>query len=157
MHARFHSQLARFNQHRFSPATPDGDLTAEMEIEYEMRVSERNLVERERRAVMPTAEQAPSAAPEFTVWLDDLRATASMQDKALYPWLADHSTLDDLRWFISQEAMGDPGFGNLVAMTRVKLPTPAKLALGYNEGMGDERIAVHWVIPEVVAALFLTP
>jgi hypothetical protein len=157
LHDRFHSQLARFNQQRFSPATPEGDLTAEMELEYEMRISERNFVERERRAVAPTAEQAPVEATQFTAWLDDLRATASTQDEVLYPWLAEHSTLDDLRWFISQEAMGDPGFGDLMAMTRVTLPPRAKLAVAYNEATGDERIAARWVLREIVAALFLSP
>jgi len=157
LHDRFHSQLARFNLRRFSPSTPETDLNAEIEAEYEMRISERNFVERERRAVMSTAEQAPTAPPAFAAWLEDLRTTATTQDEALYPWLAEHSTPDDLRWLITQEAMGDPGFGDLVAMTRVKLPARAKLALAYTEYAARERATSWWTMPEIVAALFLTP
>lgn len=47
-------------------------------------------------------------------------------------WLAEQATLDQIRWFFEQEAAGEAGFDDLVAMTQVKLPKLPKLELARN-------------------------
>ncbi|MCA8887010.1 MAG: iron-containing redox enzyme family protein, partial [Hyphomonadaceae bacterium] len=37
-----------------------------------------------------------------------------------------------MRWFVEQEAAGEAGFDDLVAMSQVKMPAPAKLELARN-------------------------
>lgn len=50
----------------------------------------------------------------------------------MFPWLASTATLEQMRWFLSQEVAGEAGFDDLVAMTQVKLPSRAKLELARN-------------------------
>ena len=50
----------------------------------------------------------------------------------MFPWLAEQASGTELRWFFEQEAAGEAGFDDLVAMTQVKLPTAPKLELARN-------------------------
>jgi len=65
------------------------------------------------------------------------------QGDALFPWLAGHASLDQLRWFLEQEIDGEAGFEDLVALTQGKLPDRAKmeLARSYWDEMGRGNVA----------------
>ena len=65
-------------------------------------------------------------------WFEALQVTGPGQDDALFPWLSADATMEELRWFLRQEAAGEAGFDDLVAMTQVKLPAKAKLELAAN-------------------------
>ena len=88
------------------------------------------------------AALAPTDPDAFVAWFEDLKQTGAGQGDALFPWLAERATLADLRWFLRQEAAGEAGFDDLVALTQVKLPTRAKLELAANYwdemGRGNE-------------------
>ena len=56
-------------------------------------------------------------------WFEALEATGPGQGDPLFPWLAEQAALDEMRWFLEQEAAGEAGFDDLVALTQVKLPT----------------------------------
>ena len=85
-----------------------------------------------REEVAEEAAAAPTDVEGFIVWFEALEADGPGQHDPLFPWLADNATPDQLRWFFEQEAAGEAGFDDLVAMTQVKLPTRPKLELARN-------------------------
>ena len=85
-----------------------------------------------RSQVSREALEAPTDPQGFIVWFEGLKATGPGQHDRLFPWLAEEADRDELRWFLSQEAAGEAGFDDLVAMTQVKLPARAKLELARN-------------------------
>ena len=97
-----------------------------------MQTLERDFIERFRLEVADLAAQAPHDADGFIAWFGELKTTGPGQYDPLFDWLAEGATLEDLRWFLRQEAAGEAGFDDLVAMTQVKLPPLAKLELARN-------------------------
>ena len=76
-------------------------------------------------------------------WFEDLENTGPGQRDPLFPWLAAHATLVQMRWFLRQEIGGEAGFDDLVALAQLRLPDRAKLELARNYwdemGRGDAR------------------
>ena len=66
-----------------------------------------------------------------------------------------------MRWFIEQEAAGEAGFDDLVALTQVKLPTAAKLELARNYwdemGRGNPRGMHGPMLDTMVQAFQVVP
>ena len=89
-------------------------------------------VEGFRTEVADEAAQVPEDADGFLDWFDGLKTRGPGQFDPLFDWLAEQATLDELRWFLRQEAAGEAGFDDLVALTQVKLPTAPKLELARN-------------------------
>src|SRR5690606_14479646 len=58
--------------------------------------------------------------------------TGPGQFDPLFEFLAERATYEQVRWFLQQEVAGEAGFDDLVALTQVRLPTPAKLELARN-------------------------
>lgn len=121
--------LAHANARRLRPRGPD-DTTDEND--HALLAWERHWLEQQRHAIAMTAAQAPTSAAGFLAWFNDLRASGPGQGDPLFPWLAEQATLEDMRWFLTQETAGEAGFDDLVALTQVKLPTRAKLELARN-------------------------
>ena len=109
---------------------PDWQRTLERDLRM-MRL-EGGFVEELRAEVIDRAAEAPTEAQAFVAWFEDLKQTGPGQGDPLFPWLAEHATRDELRWFFEQEAAGEAGFDDLVALTQVKLPVTAKLELARN-------------------------
>jgi hypothetical protein len=112
-----------------------------------MRMTEGYFVEIERARVFEDAAGAPWDAAAFVRWFEALRERGPGQGDALFPWLATRATLEQMRWFLTQEAAGEAGFDDLVALAQVKLqPVRAKLEMARNYwdemGRGSLR-AVH--------------
>jgi len=93
---------------------------------------EHAFMEELRAEVREEALAAPTDADEFVRWFEALKAVGPGQHDRLFPWLAEQASRDELRWFLSQEAAGEAGFDDLVAMTQVKMPPRAKLELARN-------------------------
>lgn len=142
----FHERLARFNARRLAPALIDEHWIDGIYAELECRLYEGRFIESERIGICHRAAQAPVDADGFMLWFDGLRETGPGQNDALFPWLAKFATLEQMRWFLVQEAAGEAGFEDLVALTQVKLPVRAKLEMARNYwdemGRGHER-AMH--------------
>ncbi len=126
-----------------------------------MRDLEGGFIEREREAVMVQAAQAPRDPQGFVAWFEGLKTTGPGQDDPLFDWLAEDAELDDLRWFLRQEAAGEAGFDDLVALTQVKLQTRAKLELARNYwdemGRGSEGGMHGPMLERTTAGLGLNP
>ena len=136
-----HARLASFNAIRMKPEIESPRWEAELLAEIDSRVEEGLFIERERREVGPLlADMEPS---RFMEWFEHLRDTGPGQNDRLFPWLAEHATLDQMRWFLAQEVAGEAGFDDLVALTQVRFPARAKLEMARNYwdemGRGHEK------------------
>jgi hypothetical protein len=125
-------ELLHFIEWRLRPTVGTGDLRAEIEREARLRLVEDDFVTACRREIEERAAEAPTDADAFLEWFVALRESGPGQHDALFPWLADRATLDQLRWFLTQEVAGEAGFDDLVALTQLKMPTQAKLELARN-------------------------
>ena len=128
----FQRGLAHWNRERLEPGFPDWDWQRTMERDLRMHRLEVAFLEELRADVADEASQAPTDVEGFIAWFEDLKAVGPGQGDPLFPWLQDHATMDELRWFFEQEAAGEAGFDDLVAMTQVKLPPLPKLELARN-------------------------
>ncbi len=135
-----HRRLAGFNARRLEPAGPPAP--AQGDAEHGLLIAMQNdFVERERERVQPAATAAPRQAGPFVAWFTALQEQGEGQGDSLFPWLAQCAGLEDMRWFLAQEAAGEAGFDDLVALTQLKLPARAKLEMARNfwdeMGRGD--------------------
>ena len=127
-----HRRLAHWNHRRLDAGLPVLARQADLREEHAMRRLEGVWVEAFRAEVADRAAEAPTDPDGFVAWFEGLKTTGPGQGDPLFPWLAQAASLDELRWFLTQEAAGEAGFDDLVAMTQVKLPTSAKLELARN-------------------------
>ena len=121
--------LQSLNAARLKPAThPALSLDEEMRL----RELEGAFLENECAAIAQQAATAPDDPRAFMQWYEDLRETGPGQNDPLFPWLAEHATMDQVRWFLAQEVAGEAGFDDLVALTQLQLPVRAKLEMARN-------------------------
>lgn len=137
MRSQFHTDsfqrgLAHWNRERLEPGFPSADWQRRLERDVRMHRLEGAFLEELRADVATEAAAAPTDVDGFIAWFEALQATGPGQGDPLFPWLAQTADRDQLRWFFEQEAAGEAGFDDLVAMTQVKLPTRPKLELARN-------------------------
>ena len=158
---RFQQQLAHWNRHRLMPAFPAEDWQAAIARDVTMLRLEGGFVEELRAEIADRAAEAPTDPGGFIAWFEALKENGPGQGDSLFPWLAEQASRDELRWFMQQEAAGEAGFDDLVAMTQVKLPTRPKLELARNywDEMGQGReIGMHGpMLNSLVDTLDLEP
>lgn len=128
----FQRRLAFWNRDRLEPAFPDSDWHQRIASDAVMLRLEGAFIEELRSEAVERAAEAPTDADGFVSWFEALKENGPGQGDPLFPWLAEEATKDELRWFLQQEAAGEAGFDDLVAMTQVKLPTRPKLELARN-------------------------
>lgn len=157
----FHAALTCFNRIRLSPALPDPHWESSLRGQMAWLREERLFIERERAAIQARAALAPLGAAAFMAWFEDLRNCGPGQGDPLFPWLADDADLDQMRWFLRQEAAGEAGFDDLVALTQIRLPARPKLELARNYwdemGRGHEAGMHGRLLARTVSDLQLRP
>ncbi len=145
-----HRLLASSHEQRLIPRRTALDFDAELERETSIRRIERTFVEAERANVASVARAVPRDATLFLNWFESQNETGPGQSDPLFPWLAQHADREQMRWFLKQEFANETGFGDLVALTQVNMPTRPKLELARNYwdemGRGIET-EVHRSIP----------
>ncbi len=97
-----------------------------------MRLLEGEWIEAFRRMVAEEAAGAPRDEKGFVDWFEDLKITGAGQNDPLFDWLASEADADQMNWFLTQEAAGEAGFDDLLALAQVKIPCEAKLELARN-------------------------
>ena len=127
-----HAQLAEFNQNRLKPAFIDDNWSSSIQSDAELLIKEGEFVEKMRQHVQQYLVHMPNEANAFIEWFGNLKEEAPGQGDALFPWLATKASMEQMRWFLQQEAAGEAGFDDLVAITQVKLPPQAKLEMARN-------------------------
>jgi hypothetical protein len=157
----FQRGLAHWNRERLEPGFPSDDWQRRFERDMRMERLQGAFLEELRAEVIDEAAAAPTDVEGFIDWFEGLQATGPGQGDPLFPWLADHADRDQLRWFFEQEAAGEAGFDDLVAMTQVKLPTRPKLELARNYwdemGHGTEKGMHGPMLDALVETLAVTP
>lgn len=158
---QFHVRLNRFNYRRLSPSLMNAHWQNELKTEETIRIAEGQFVERERQRITSVANAVPRNADGFVRWFEALRETGPGQNDALFPRLAADATLDQMRWFLTQEAAGEAGFDDLVALTQIRFPVRAKLEMARNYwdemGRGHERGMHGLMLAAAVRDLDLKP
>jgi hypothetical protein len=154
-------RLAHWNRERLAPGLPAEDWRDSLERDHEMRWLEMAFLEALRAGVAAEAAKAPADPDGFIAWFEALQATGPGQDDPLFAWLERQASRDEMRWFLTQEAAGEAGFDDLVAMTQIKLPIGAKLELARNYwdemGRGNPKGMHGPMLARLVDALALRP
>jgi hypothetical protein len=127
-----HLGLARWNRRRLAVQTPSEDWQGQLSEDHRMLRLEGAFVEAFRGHVAELLEDVPQDPLGFIAWFEALKADGPGQWDPLFAWLEADADLDQMKWFLTQEAAGEAGFDDLVAMTQVKLPPRAKLELARN-------------------------
>ncbi len=147
-------RLAAFNATRFNPALPTDRWRDDIADQAERLCEEGEWLEQRRAQVHSRAATAPRDADGFVAWFEVLEKDGPGQGDALFPWLADVATMDEMRWFLTQEVAGEAGFDDLAALTQVKLTQRAKLEIARNYwdemGRGNPK-GMHGPMLEVIA------
>jgi hypothetical protein len=154
-------QLAHWNQQRLAPRLPDPDWAQTSMRDRELLEMEREFLEELRAEVSARAQQAPTDSEAFVRWFEKLANSGPGQNDALFDWLAEDADLDQMRWYLEQEAAGEAGFDDLTAYTQVKLPGRIKLELARNYwdemGRGNAKGMHGPMLQRLVEALELRP
>jgi hypothetical protein len=124
--------LARWNRARLVPAFPDEGWPGAQARAERMRRQEGDFLDALRAEVVAEAAAVPTDPDGFLAWFEQLRETGPGQGDPLFPWLAGSADREQMRWFLGQEAAGEAGFEDLLAMTQVRMPGPAKLEFARN-------------------------
>ena len=153
--------LAHWNQRRLSPGLPEPDWELKLARDHQMLRLEGGFLEALRAEIGAEAAAAPANSEEFLAWFEDLQQSGPGQGDPLFPWLAEQASLDEMRWFLTQEAAGEAGFDDLTAYAQVKLPPRAKLELARNYwdemGRGNPKGMHGPMLEDLIDALGLAP
>ncbi|WP_374660592.1 iron-containing redox enzyme family protein [Phenylobacterium sp.] len=156
-----HEALVHWNHDRLALGKPTADWSARLAMDSAMRRVEGRFIEDFRLLVAPLVAEAPRKPQAFVEWFEQLKQTGPGQWDPLFDWLGAQADMDEMKWFLTQEAAGEAGFEDLVAMTQVKLPQRAKLELARNywDEMGRGHAAgMHGpMLERTVLALGLKP
>lgn len=156
-----HQGLAQWNRRRLAIQTPDADWSMTLNNDVRMIRLEGGFIEAFRAEVAPAARAVPSDPEGFIAWFEDLKQSGPGQYDPLFAWLETEASLEQIKWFLTQEAAGEAGFDDLVAMTQVKLPARPKLELARNYwdemGRGKEAGMHGPMLDRTVEGLGLTP
>ncbi len=158
---KLHIQLSQFNQQRLAPAFIHNDWALKTQQDASLLLKEGNFVESERQHIQQYLVHMPQEAESFMRWFENLREEAPGQGDILFPWLATEATMEQTCWFLQQEAAGEAGFDDLVALSQIKLPTQAKLEMARNYwdemGRGHQNSMHGLMLEKTVKNLRLTP
>jgi hypothetical protein len=132
LNAPFQAELAHWNRRRLAPGFPEADWQKRLEEDLRMQRLEGAFLEELRSEISARAAEAPEEADAFIAWFEALAETGPGQGDPLFPWLAAEATLEEMKHFLRQEAAGEAGFEDLVALTQVKVPASAKMELANN-------------------------
>lgn len=155
------ARLAHWNRARLALQTPRDDWRVALDDERAMREEEIAFIEITRAEQVERAASAPTSASGFVDWFEALKENGPGQGDPLFPWIATRATKDEMRWFVEQEAAGEAGFDDLVAMAQVKAPAQAKLELARNYwdemGRGNAKGMHGPMLDALVVAMAVTP
>jgi hypothetical protein len=163
----FQRGLAHWNRTRLAPGLPGDGWQGDLDRDLRMMRLEGAFIEELRAETADAVAAVPTDPDGFIAWFEGLKEVGPGQGDPLFPWLAASASDLQLRWFFEQEAAGEAGFDDLVALTQIKLPVRAKLELARNYwdemGRGNakgmhgpmldtlvETLAVHPVIENTV-------
>ena len=157
----FQQALSLWNRERLAPSFPGAASAGRIDRDARMQRLELGFLEELRSEVKDEAAMAPTDPDGFIAWFEELEVKGPGQHDRLFDWLEADATLADLKLYLTQEAAGEAGFDDLVAMTQVRLPTRPKMELARNYwdemGRGNVKGMHGPMLDYVVDALELEP
>ena len=157
----FQQALSHWNRQRLMPSVPSASWVDQLEKDNRMLRLEGAFMEELRADVRDEASKVPTDAEGFVAWFEALKDNGPGQGDPLFPWLSEQASRDDVRWFLQQEAAGEAGFDDLVALTQVKMPTRPRMELARNYwdemGRGNVRGMHGPMLAQLVDILELEP
>jgi pyrroloquinoline quinone (PQQ) biosynthesis protein C len=154
-------RLAGWNHSRLEPRLPDPDWRQMHDQDRAMLELEGRFLEQLRAEVRYEAAAVPADTMEFIAWFEALEQHGAGQHDTLFDWLATDADLEQLRWYLTQEAAGEAGFEDLTAYAQVKLPSRIKLELARNYwdemGRGNAKGMHGPMLSRLIEALDLRP
>ncbi|GAA4004021.1 iron-containing redox enzyme family protein [Sphingomonas humi] len=153
----FQRALSHWNRERLAPEFPGAEVASRIDRDARMMRLELGFLEDLRAEVADEAAAAPTDADGFIAWFEALEENGPGQHDRLFDWLENEASLDDLKIFLRQEAAGEAGFDDLVAMTQVRLPDQPKMEMARNYwdemGRGNPKgmhgPMLHFVVDEL--------
>jgi len=125
-------RLNRLNSLRLNPSLPSPHWENQLSEMARLVIVEGKYLEGARQAVAARAAAAPIDAKDFIGWFEALKDEGPGQNDPLFPWLAEECSMEQMKWFLTQEVAGEAGFEDLTALTQLKLPVRPKLELARN-------------------------
>ena len=125
-------RLNRLNNLRFNPTFPSPHWKEQLSEVARLSLVEGDFLERSRQAIATRGAEAPTDPKNFIEWFERLKEDGPGQNDRLFAWLAEECSMDQMKWFLTQEVAGEAGFEDLTALTQLKLPTRPKLELARN-------------------------
>jgi hypothetical protein len=125
-------KLNRLNALRLNPRLPSPHWVDEISEIAQLSILEGKFIEEGRRKVAVRAAEAPTDSKGFIKWFEELKRSGPGQNDELFSWLAEKCSMDQMKWFLTQEVAGEAGFEDLTALTQLKLPNRPKLELARN-------------------------
>ena len=157
----FQQALSHWNRERLAPQFPGEGTAGRIDRDARMMRLELGFLEDLRSEIVDEAAQAPTDADGFIAWFEALEATGPGQYDRLFDWLEVEATEDDFKLFLTQEAAGEAGFDDLVALTQVRFPDRPKMELARNYwdemGRGNPKGMHGPMLHYVVETLDLQP
>jgi hypothetical protein len=154
-------RLAQWNHERLSPALPDPTWQASLRNDADALLLQGMFLEALRAEVAERAAVVPRDAAGFIAWFESLEEAGPGQHDPLFAWIEHQASLEQMRWYLQQEAAGEAGFDDLTAYTQVKLPDRIKLELARNYwdemGRGNAKGMHGPMLRRLVEALELKP
>jgi hypothetical protein len=125
-------RLNRLNNLRLNPTLPSPHWEDQLSEMARLAIVEGKFLEGRRQAIAARAAGAPTDPENFIEWFELLKEDGPGQKDPLFPWLAEECSMEQMKWFLTQEVAGEAGFEDLTALTQLKLPTRPKLELARN-------------------------
>jgi hypothetical protein len=125
-------RLNRLNSLRLNPTLPSPHWEDQLAEMARLAIVEGKFLEDGRQAIAARAAGAPTDPENFIGWFEQLKEDGPGQNDPLFPWLAEQCSMEQMKWFLTQEVAGEAGFEDLTALTQLKLPTRPKLELARN-------------------------
>jgi hypothetical protein len=157
----FQQALSLWNRERLAPSLPSRESALRIDRDARMQRLELGFLEELRAEIREDAAAAPTDADGFIAWFEALEVNGPGQHDPLFDWLETEASLDALKVYLTQEAAGEAGFDDLVALTQVRLPDRPKMELARNYwdemGRGNPKGMHGPMLHYVVEALGLDP
>ncbi len=154
-------RIADWNRERLAPQFPSDSWESALDRDTRMLRLEGAFLEALRADIIDEAAAAPTDVDGFIAWFEGLQQDGPGQGDPLFPWIAEEASVEQISWFLEQEAAGEAGFDDLVAYTQVKLPAQAKLELARNYwdemGRGNPKGMHGPMLDGLIDALGLEP
>src|SRR5205085_2458693 len=100
-------RLAHWNHRRLEPGFPDDQDERAPAVDPEMFRLETQLLETLRSEVRSAVAAAPREASPFVKWFESLKSSGPGQHDPLFTWLAEEASMQEMRWYLEQEAAGE--------------------------------------------------